>query len=134
MESATDKAVISIEALNPDSDSNSDNSVEIILNLGDVNHTMSDSSESDTSKKERPRKKFKKHHVQISANTESESTEDDCKIIAVIPPKKNDGDYYVHSSFDDCPNQMQDKHVAEMYDKALESSETDRDSYHSEEF
>ena len=127
MESTSENPKLSL-----DSDSNSDESVQIYINLGNVNHTMSDSSDDEDSSNQPPRKKIKRHHIKTPATTESDSSEDECKIIAVIAPN-HDADKYVASSSDDCPNQMQDKHVANMYYAALQSSD-DRESCHSEEF
>ena len=81
-------------------------------------------------------KKSKTHHIPSKEKTYSDSSEDDCKIIRVIPNKQDLTEKYETSS-DECPNQMQDKHVVQLYDEALQSSdgiETDRETCHSEEF
>ena len=109
------------------SDENLDKSIEYCINLGDVGHTMSESSsneEKQISAKLPNRKKIKK-------NYETHDDDSDCQIVGYIPPTKNiiekqEGSY-METLY---PNQLQDKEALRIFDQSLNYDADEDDDQH----
>ena len=105
----------------------SGSSVQTFLNLGDVNHTLSDCSSTDEDlkgkKAQAPKKRKVSHSKRNQANPQSDSDSSDCKIVDYIAPRQqlNPPDEINEEMESLCPNQLQDKAVAALYDQDLES-------------
>ena len=103
-------------------ENDSDNSIVCLVNLGNPGHTLTGSSSSEDAGKKESVKKIRLHKKYVPEYSDSEDS--DCQIVKVIPaPEKNgqDNNQNIESDNDSlCQNQLMDRHVANLYDEAID--------------